>query len=262
MGCRRVLVGWLGVLLWAVAVGRAWAQGGKEGPLAAPESAPAAGASGFAPVRVPLEQLPAEVRERVRAVVEQHTLSTRGPVEVFTCQPAVYQWLLDHPDQTVRLWRSLGAKVTDIQDRGNGVFGWQDNQGGNIRWETVLRSPRQRVWYAEGQVRPGVLLPAVPVQAVVVLDLTEGHDLEGRPALRHQMSLLVHTDSQAVALAARLLGASVPRVAEQYVAQMEMFFAAMAWYLDQHPRQAERLFGELQRPQGAEVSRQAPAGRP
>src|SRR5262249_20868393 len=117
------------------------------------------------------------------------------------------------------------------------------------------RNPRQRVWYAEGQVRPGVLLPIVPVQAVVVLDVTEGRDGEGHPALRHQMSLLVHTDSQAVALAARLLGASVPRVAEQYVAQMELFVAAMPWYLDQPPAQAERLFGELQRPPGTEAPR-------
>jgi hypothetical protein len=247
MGCRRVWVGWLGVLLWVGAAGPARAQGGKE---TSPGSAP-----GFTPVRVPLEQLPAEVRERVRTVVEQPTLSTRGPVEVFTCQPAVYHWLLDHPDQTVRLWRGLGAKATEIQDRGNGVFGWQDGHGGDVHWETVLRGPRQRVWYAEGQVRPGALLPTVPVQAVAVLDITEGHDADGRPALRHQMSLLVHTDSQAIALAARLLGASAPHVAEQYVGQMEMFFAAMAWYLDQHPEQAERLFGELQRPA-------APAPRP
>ena len=40
-------------------------------------------------------------------------------------------------------------------------------------------------------------------------------------------------------------------MAEQYVGQVEMFFAAMSWYLDQHPDRAEAMFQELQRPEKA-----------
>ena len=42
------------------------------------------------------------------------------------------------------------------------------------------------------------------------------------------------------ALAARLLGPSMPRMAEQYLGQLEMFFSALVWYIDQHPERNDQ----------------------
>jgi hypothetical protein len=256
MGCRRTALTWLSVL-GAVAVGGpALAQGTRGEPAPLPPLATPGSVFGTS-ASMPYEQLPAWVRDRVRAVMEQPTLATRGPSEAFHCRPNVYYWLLDHPDQAVRLWRCLGAKCTDIEAQGDNRFGWQDPQGGEVHWHTVLRTARQRIWYAEGRVRPGLLLPSVPVQAVVVLNHAEGCDGQGRPAVRHQMDLVLHANSHAVALAARLFGASAPRLAEQYVGQMETFFGALAWYLSEHPDKATTLFEEIQRPQRGGV---VPAG--
>jgi hypothetical protein len=130
-----------------------------------------------------------------------------------------------------------------------------------MHWQTVLAGPRQRIWYAEGQVKPAPLLPSAAVQAVVVLNYDEGSDGKGRSAMRHQMDLVLHTDSRTLALAARLFGASAPRLAEQYVGQMEMFFGALAWYLSEHPDKARALFERLGRAAaGAQGPR--PAGPP
>jgi hypothetical protein len=246
MVCRTGKIGWLGVLVsWlAAGVGELPAQVMK----AEPESRaplPTATAT-IAPAHVALEEIPAAVRDKVRAVMEKPTLTTRGPTEVFTCRPAIYYWLLDNPDQAVRLWRLLGAKCTDI-DRETTGFCWHDTQGSKLHWDTVLRSPQQRVWYAEGKVNPGKLLPTVDVQAVVVLTHTEGTDNTGKPAIRHQIEMYLKTDGKAVSMAAKIVGASSPRVAEQYLGQMEMFFAALAWYLDQHPQKAEEMFAELRK---------------
>jgi hypothetical protein len=224
MGCRRRLAGWVGVFAGLLAGGPAPAQTG-----------------------VPLEQVAPTFRDRVAAVLARPTLATRGPSETFNCQPAVYHWLLDHPDSAVRLWHALGARCAAVEDRGGGVFGWHDEHGSDVRWQTVLHGGGLRLWYAEGRVKPGVLLPMIAFQAVVALDYTEGHDREGHPALRHHIHLYLHTDSHAAALAAKLLGASAPRLAEQYVAQLEMFFGGMAWYLDQNPERARQLMLGLRR---------------
>jgi hypothetical protein len=204
------------------------------GPMIAPTS------------RVPLDQVPAEVRERMQAVLERPTLRTHGPTEAFNCEPVFYLWLLDHPDLAVRLWRGLGVRCAEIQDRGAGRFGWQDGQGSNLVWSTVLNTAGQRVWYAEGHVKPGVLLPAAMVRAVVCMNHREGKDEDGRPAVRHQVELYLQTDSRAMALAARLLGASAPHLAEQYAGQIQTFYAALAWYCDQNPERAEMLMSDLQ----------------
>jgi hypothetical protein len=193
------------------------------------------------------QDFPAEVQPRVRTVVEHPTLAAHGPMELFTCQPSMFHWLLDHPDQTVKLWRRLGARCIEIQDQGGGRFGWKEGVN-DVRWDVVLDGPHRRVWYAEGQVKPALLVPAVGFKALLVLDYAEGKDAAGRPAVRHQMQLVLHTDSKAIAMATRLMGDSAPKTAEKFLAQLQMFFAAMAWYLDQHPDRAEKMFDSLQQP--------------
>jgi hypothetical protein len=194
---------------------------------------------------VPVDQLPPAVREHVRRVVQHPTLCTHGPAEVFHGRPALYHWLLDHPDQAVRLWRRLGARCMEITDQGNGRFGWTDGEGSEVHWDTVYQNSLVRVWYAEGSVRPAPLLPAVTVRAVVVLRHADGVDGAGAALIQHQADLYLQTDSRTAVLVTRLLGTSAPRLAEQCVAQLELFFSALVWYLDQHPEWAGTLLGAL-----------------
>lgn len=254
MEYRRRALGWLLMMSCAGATNAAFAQTMPDSPR--PQATTGAAPipltartpiiqQGFIPAPVPLDELPPPLRERVRTVLEHPTLSSRGPLEAFHCRPGLYYWLLDHPDLAMHLWRGLGAKCIDIQARGDGGFSYKDAQNGEVHWHTIVRTPKQRVWYAEGRVKPGLMLPAVSIRAVVVLNHQEGSDGKGKPAVRHQMDMILHTDSRAVSLATRLFGASAPRLAEEYVAQLEMFFGALAWYLSEHPDKATALFQEM-----------------
>lgn len=233
MSRRTVWAGWV--------IGAAWLAGAPAFAQTPREASAAVTPS------IPLDDLSAEARTRVRSVIDQPTLKTTGRAETFVCQPAVYDWLLDHPDLTVRLWRLLGAKCGDISPDGRDSFVWKDGAS-HVHWDTMLKRPGLRVWYADGVIHPGLFLPTVPVRAVAVLRYSDAKNGEDRPALRHQVELTIHTDSHAAALVARVLGASAPRAGEQMVGQIEMFYAAMAWYLEQHPRHAEALFAQLRRP--------------
>ena len=93
---------------------------------------------------------------------------------------------------------------------------------------------------------PVVRVPAVPLPGYPGFRL----GLPGRRVrsalIRHQADVFLQTDNKTAALITRLLGASGPRLAERGVAQMEMFFSALVWYLDHHPERAEALqLGEV-----------------
>jgi hypothetical protein len=235
MASRRRKLGCLVACLGLLAATRGPAQGqfGRT-----PDSS-GRGAAGMPPFS--LAELPASVQEGARAVLEKPTLAARGPGERFACRPATYRWLLEHPDCAVRLWRQIGARVSEIEDQG-GVFRWCDGSGSEVAWQAVLRRPGVHLWYAEGKVKPGLLLPAAPVKALAMMCYAEGTDAEGKPGMRHQVHFLLRTDSRSLALAARLLGGTAPRLAEQYLGQLQLFYGGLAWHLDQDTERARGMF--------------------
>jgi hypothetical protein len=212
------------------------------GPLPRIFGSPSVPEKHQAATQVPLEQLHPNVRSKVQQVLQNPTLYTHGPVETFQCQPAMYSWLLDNPDRTMQAWQQLGAKCIEITNRGNGVFGWSDDQGSDVWWQTIYPGRNMRIWYAEGQVKPGKLLPMVPVQCVVILhhDVVDKGDKQA--LMQHKADIFVRTSSRAAALITRMMGPSVPHLAEQAASQMQMFFAAMAWYCQKNPERATTLF--------------------
>jgi hypothetical protein len=236
---RQFGSGWLGVL-----AGVLWVSGANRGLAQQPSRAETALEKARAASQVPLDQLPPRAREGARQALEKPTVFSRGPAEAFVCEPAVYYWFLDHPDRAVVAWRRLGAKCLTITDRGSGRFGWSDESGSDIVWETVYRTPGLRIWYAEGKARPGPMMPLVTVRAVVLLHHTETRDRAGSAVIRHQTDMFLRTDSMAANLASKMMGGSPTRMAEQCLGQLQMFFAGLAWYLHRHPERADALLAE------------------
>jgi hypothetical protein len=197
------------------------------------------------PPRIPVESITPGMRERVQSVLDRPALSARGQSETFQAEGHVYRWLLDHPSLTVKLWKQAGAKVSDIEEQGEGVYVWRDEMGSEVHWHSALKAPGLHVWYAEGKVKPAALLPLTSFRAVAIMTYQEGEDTSHKPAIRHQVHFMLRCDSKAVSLAARILGASAPRMAEQYLGQLQMFYGGMAWYLGQNPERAKRLYQQV-----------------
>jgi hypothetical protein len=190
---------------------------------------------------VPLDELSEAQRALAHSVLDHTTLAARGPTEKFPCRPDHYYWFLDHPDCAVTAWRRLGAKCVSIVPRGEGTFGWNDENGSDLTWQTLHRGSGVRVWFAEGKVRPAALLPLVPVKALVVLHHDEGRDDDGAVTIAHHCDLFLHTDSKTAAAVTKMMGQSAPRMAEQGLGQLQLFFAGLSWYLHRHPEQVDVL---------------------
>jgi hypothetical protein len=193
------------------------------------------------PAGIPWKELSERSRDQVLTVVEKPTLAARGPAETFPCNPEQYFWFLDHPDRAVAAWQRLGAKCVSITPRGEGHFGWSDEHGSDIIWQTIHKTEGLRIWYAEGKVRAGPVMPLVPVKALVVLTHVPSKAPDGIVTVQHRTELFVQTDSKTAAALTKMLGTSANRVAEQGLAQLQLFFSALSWYLDRHPDRAEAL---------------------
>jgi len=105
----------------------------------------------------------------------------------------------------------------------------------------VYNAPGVRVWFADGKVRPGPLLPLVSVKAVVILRHNDSRAPDGAAVMRHQSDMFIQTDSRTAVMMTRMLGPAANRALEHGLGQLQLFFSGLGWYLDCHPDQAEAL---------------------
>jgi hypothetical protein len=199
-------------------------------------------AYGKLPLPVALESMPAATRDALTKVMKDATLSAVSPAEEFVAHPDMYQWLLDHPDRTAGAWRKLGVAAVEIKTLKDGRFYWKDENGSELTWQNVAQGPTGRVWYAEGKVNPGPLLPTVPVKAVAVLTYADTPRATGDAVIKHQLEVFLHTDSKTASLATKVLGDSAPKMASQGSEQLLMFFSGIAKYTHDKPEKARGLF--------------------
>lgn len=193
------------------------------------------------PTGIPYASMAPNHREKVKGVLEKPTVTAQGPAEAFLAPPEVYRWLLANPHEAFRLWKSLGARCVIPELDEQGRFHYDEPGKGQLVWEPVAKTKNAWVWFCEGKGKPTPLLPWIPFEAVVVVHFASGKDGDGNPAVRHQYRFYLKTDSKAMQFGAKLMGASAPKMADEYVGQLQYFFAAMSWWLDQHPEQAEKL---------------------
>jgi hypothetical protein len=200
--------------------------------------------SEVSPTQFSFEGMEAPERELVQNLMDRPTLYARGPQEPFQCRPEHFYWFLDHPDKAVVAWRRLGARCVNITPRGPSSYAWTDTIGSEVVWVTVQASKGQRIWYAQGKVKPGKLLPAIPVKAVVVLQYSDTRAADGTSLINQRTFLYLHTDSKSAALVTKMLGGSSQHVAEQGLEQLQLFFSGLSWYMHRHPDQSEALLRE------------------
>lgn len=196
------------------------------------------------PLPVALADMPADTRETLSKVLDKPTLSCLGPAEEFIARPDTYQWLLDHPDRTAAAWRKLGVDAIKIKPMKDGRFTWRDGSGSELVWQNVAEGPTGRIWYAEGKVKPALLLPTVPVKAVAVLNHADAPRAAGGATIKHQIEIYLHTDSKVAALATKMLGDRGPKMAEEGAEQLLMFFSGIARYAHQKPEKAKELLAD------------------
>lgn len=212
---------------------------GPNPPAMMPMGPTAPGMAG--PTRVSLaDVVDPQYRDAVLAVVRKPNISTRGASDDVVCDPALYGWLLDHPDRVSLAWNRLKVPCVQITDLGEGRFGWTDPDGSEVAWRTVGRFPDGVVWYATGKIKPSAVAPVVPVRVVVILTHPR-RSVGNAVALSPVVQGYVQTDSRTANAMMKVLGPTAPKLAEQAADQLLFFFNGVARYTTAHPDKAETL---------------------
>jgi hypothetical protein len=195
-----------------------------------------------AAVAIPLNKLPKSHQQRVSDILNKPAIYCRRAPESFPCDPAIYNWLLEHPQHGVKAWQAVGAKCVAVERKADGEFRGADASGSEVRWFLLLAENNRRIWYVEGGSRPFLFAPQLTVKAVLVMSYEEIQGPNGTPGIRQQTELFGQFDGKAATLLAKLWGTSVDAAVGNALEQVETFFSGMAWYLTEHPAWGRKVF--------------------
>ncbi len=207
-----------------------------------PPIVPAAASAPAKPKAV-LELVEDKHRDAVAVILQAPTITVKASDLEFVAHPNVYDWLLAHPDRTTLAWKRLKVPSVDITDLGRGQFFWSDESGSELTWQTVGRFENGVIWYATGKVKPGALLPSVPVKAVAVLHAPRGPQdkVTGDATFQPTVQVYLLAESRIGAGFVRMMGPSGPKMAEEGAEQFLFFFSGIARHIQRKPEQLEVL---------------------
>lgn len=179
-------------------------------------------------------EIPAKDRVALERVAEDSSVSTRVNAEPFVARPAVFEYLLDHPEFATHVTRALRFARYRIWQTPEGLF-LDDGWGATGHFTVVYAGNGTRVMYASGQYQQRVL-PDIHGQAVVVIEYGFRPASEGRAVVTTSVTGFVKLESSFWSLASKLASTAASDKAEREALRLMKVFARTSRAIEDDPR--------------------------
>jgi len=165
-------------------------------------------------------------RARLEAITQAAAVSTRVEGEPFPARPAVFRFLLDHPEFATRVTRVLKVARYRIWREADGLH-LDDGWGAVGRFDVVYAAGGTRVMYARG-VYQKRLLPDIHGEAVVMIEYEVRPAADGTSLIAAVVTGFVKLDSGFLSVATRLLTPIARAKAEREARGLVKVFARVS----------------------------------
>lgn len=177
--------------------------------------------------------LPAAQRGRLEAIAQKAAVTTRVDAEPFPARPAVFQFLLDHPEFASRVTRVLKVARYRIWREADGLH-LDDGWGAVGRFDVVHATSSRRVMYARG-VYQKTLLPDIHGEAVVMIEYVARPTPDGKHLIASTVTGFVKLDSGFLSTATKLLSPVAQAKADREARLLVRVFAKVCRATDEKP---------------------------
>jgi hypothetical protein len=176
---------------------------------------------------IPFDLLSPEAEAKVAEVVEQSTVFRRLPPQVFACDPELYQFLLDHPEVVVNIWKNAKISTMTLERTGEDRYLVNDGAGTASSMEVLYKTRSKRLVYCEGEYEGPLLRRKVKGSCVILLQSTFQRDAEGTPVVSNQLDAFIKLDRAGAELVARTLQPIMGRTADENFSETTEFVSRL-----------------------------------
>ncbi len=194
---------------------------------------------------IPLDRLPADMREKVSATLAGTSLYRRLPVHVTQCDPNMYLFLVRHPEVVVNIWEVMNISNVALTRTGPDSFRATDNAGTLCDVKFCYSDDETQVIYAEGAYSGPMV--GKPIRARCVLLLKSGYmqETDGQYHVTSRMDTFIQIEHAGVEVLAKTLQMLIHRSADYNFVETAAFLGTVSRTAETNPNGMRRLADKL-----------------
>lgn len=213
-----------------------------------------------------LQGLPPADLASAQQVLGNIGLFRKLPTYRFAVDPAVYHYLLDHPDVAVQTWRAMGISRFALQQTGEGQFHADAGDGSAGDVKVLYSTPTETLIYCTGAFKSPLVNKPIVARSLMRLQTEFTPQPEGHHLATHTGDVFVEFPSQTVEAVARLISPVSNTIADRNFKQLTLYAYMMSQAVIEQPAWievlAERMeISDPERQQFLELAQQRQAAR-
>jgi len=199
---------------------------------------------------IPWQRMAPNDRQLAQSIVNGAAIYRRLPTRVIDCHPAMFTFLIQHPEVIADVWRVMGVSRVTLDKLGEGAFRGNDGAGttGVVRFLASEWGPEARntaVVLADGAFEGKPFMMPLKARSIVLMRSSAVRERNGRYYVTVHADAFIHVDQMAVELVARTVQPWVNATADRNLIETLTFVSNFSRTAEKNPDGMKRMAARL-----------------
>jgi hypothetical protein len=199
---------------------------------------------------IPWRQLSPSDRQVAQSVVKNASIYRRMPTRVIDCDPDMFNFLLQHPEVVIDVWRVMGISQVALQKLPNGSYRGTDGAGtiGNVRYLNANwgeNAQNSAVIFADGSYDGKPFVKPLKVKSIVVLRSGAVQETNGRSYITVRIDSFMKIEQMGIELVAKTVQPWISKTSDRNYIETLTFVSNFSRTAEKNPSGIERLATRL-----------------
>jgi hypothetical protein len=199
---------------------------------------------------IPWRKMPPDERRIAQNIVKNASMYRRLPTRVIDCDPEMFNFLLQHPEVVIDVWRVMGISQVALQRLSNGAYRGSDNAGttGTVRFLFSQWGPEAQnlaVVFADGTYDGKPFLTPLKARSIILLRSGAVRETNGRHYVTVRVDSFVRIEQMGIELIAKTVQPWISKTADRNFIETLSFVSNFSRTAEKNPQGMQRLATRL-----------------
>jgi hypothetical protein len=199
---------------------------------------------------IPWRQLDPEERRTAQFVIKNTSIYRRLPTRVIDCDPEMFNFLFQHPEVVIDVWRVMGISQVALEKLPGGAYRGSDGAGTNgvvrfLHTNFGANAQSVAVIFADGTYEGKPFVTPLKAQSILLLRSSAVREANGRHYITVRVDSFVRIDQMGVELVAKTVQPWISKIADRNFIETLSFVSNFSRTAEKNPQGMQRLATRL-----------------